>query len=109
MAAGVTVPSVVLNVTSRRPDGRLDATVAVTRIVDMPSAGADPLVWTVTTSDGFADVKFTVNSNGRSYAVTRTRAGPAAQWPVGSSQSCTAPHSARRALLLRQRWPRCER
>ena len=42
----------------------------------MPSAGADPLVLTVTTSDGFADVKFTVNSNGRSYAVTRTRADP---------------------------------
>src|SRR5881394_970932 len=76
MAAGVTVPSVVLNATSRRPDGRLEATVAVTRIVDMPSAGADPLVLTVTTSDGFADVKFTVNSNGRSYAVTRTRADP---------------------------------
>src|SRR5881394_968388 len=52
----VAVPRVVLNATSRRPDGRLEATVAVTRIVDIPSAGANPLVLTVTTSDGFADV-----------------------------------------------------
>src|SRR3954452_20707674 len=76
IAPGVTAPIVVLNVTSRRPDGRLDATVAVTRMVDRPSAGADPLVATVTTSDGFADVKFTLKSYGRSYAVTRTRAAP---------------------------------